>query len=112
MSNQTLTIKGQPYKLILKDDVFLYDGTACVGLTNKSNHEIIISMNSNWEDTLLHELMHAYFHECGLEEYCNDEILVDWLSKTIPQISKVYNIAFDRIEREIKKNRNGKCKKK
>lgn len=36
-----------------------------------------------------HEIMHAFFHEAGLRDYCEDETLVDWLALQIPKISKV-----------------------
>lgn len=36
-----------------------------------------------------HEIMHAFFHEAGLRDYCNDEILVEWLALQIPKICKV-----------------------
>lgn len=35
-----------------------------------------------------HEIVHAYFHEAGLMDYCKDEILVDWLALQIPKMVK------------------------
>lgn len=38
---------------------------------------------------LRHEIMHAFFHESGLNDYCRDEELVDWLAIQMPKIVKV-----------------------
>lgn len=40
---------------------------------------------------LRHEMMHAFFHEAGLEHYYEDENLVDWLALQIPKIIKAMN---------------------
>lgn len=36
-----------------------------------------------------HEIVHAFFHESGLMDYCYDEQLVDWIALQIPKIKKV-----------------------
>lgn len=37
---------------------------------------------------LRHELMHAFFNRSGLENYSNDERLVDWLAHELPAHTK------------------------
>lgn len=37
-----------------------------------------------------HEIIHAFFHESGLEDYTSDENLVDWLALQAPKILKVF----------------------
>lgn len=87
MKEQTITIKGQPYKLIVKDDYFLSEDNVCVGQANYSNNTIIVSLSSiDWQKTLLHELYHCFFRECGLMEYKSDETLVEWLAQTFEQV--------------------------
>lgn len=41
------------------------------------------------EQTLRHELFHAIFHEAGLDEYSEDETLVDCLAILYPKIEKI-----------------------
>jgi hypothetical protein len=35
---------------------------------------------------LRHEITHAFLHESGMQDYCDDEVLVDWLGIMIPKI--------------------------
>lgn len=39
-----------------------------------------------WREVIRHELIHAFFHEAGLEEYSNDEVLVNWIAYQFPKI--------------------------
>jgi hypothetical protein len=38
---------------------------------------------------LRHEIIHAFFHESGLQDRCEDEALIDWLAFQIPKIAKL-----------------------
>lgn len=38
---------------------------------------------------LCHEIIHAFLFESGLDSYCNDEVLVDWLALKLPQLVEV-----------------------
>lgn len=42
------------------------------------------------QETLRHEITHAFFYESGLDEYCEDERLVDWFAIQSPKIYKVF----------------------
>lgn len=35
---------------------------------------------------LRHEIVHAYFYESGINSWCQDEALVDWIALQIPKI--------------------------
>ena len=39
-----------------------------------------------WKEVIRHELIHAFFHEAGLEHYGEDEVLVDWIAYQLPKI--------------------------
>ena len=105
MKEQTITIKGQPYKLIFKNGCFLSDDCVCLGTTDRVEKEITINISNDTDylSTLLHELIHAYFWECGLGDYYRDETLVDWLAMQLPQISDTYNQCKRLIDKQKKK---------
>lgn len=42
-------------------------------------------------ETLRHELMHAFFFEAGLVEYCSDETLVDFIAQQFPKLHKIFS---------------------
>jgi hypothetical protein len=39
---------------------------------------------------LRHEIIHAFFHESGLPDYCADEKLVDWIALQASKIFKAF----------------------
>lgn len=41
-----------------------------------------------FSEVLRHELIHAFFHEAGLDNYGSDEVLVDWMAKQFPKMIK------------------------
>lgn len=43
-----------------------------------------------YNEVLRHEVIHAFFHECGLDDYCNNEELVYWLAMQFPKMLKVF----------------------
>lgn len=74
------------------------------GLFEAYSKEIIINSEINkntckeyaniekFENKVLrHEIIHAFFHESGLNEYCVDERLVDFLAFQLPKMTKVIN---------------------
>lgn len=40
--------------------------------------------------TVRHEIIHAVLHESGLEQYCEDEILVDALATLFPKMYQIF----------------------
>ena len=83
------------------------------GISELWSHEIILNLDDmdspnafdNVKDfyhkVLRHEVIHCMFHEMGLSQYCQDEVLVDALAIVFPKIQPVLN-AVDcmRIEKE------------
>lgn len=45
------------------------------------------------KEVLRHEIIHAFFNESGLEEYSENEQLVDWIAKQSPKILKAFQQA-------------------
>lgn len=50
------------------------------------------------EKTLRHELIHAIFHEAGLDCYAEDELLVDALAILYPKINKIMELEVNADE--------------
>lgn len=84
-----VNIKGVDYKIELKE--ILVSDDSAVGITIPLEKTIGLKLNQkDIDSTLLHELIHAYFYECGLIEQYRDESLTYWLEYNIPQIMKTY----------------------
>lgn len=97
MKKQYIIIKGVKYNINFYSDVRSY-----VGMTDTKKKEIIIFINQNEIDffkTIIHELLHAYFYECGLCRFSDDEQLIEWLEFTFLDIYS----DFSRIVEFIKK---------
>lgn len=73
------------------------------GLAELYSKELIIESNmddgsgtayanlSEFENKVIrHEIIHAFFHESGLVDYCKDEKLVDWMALQVPKMLKVF----------------------
>lgn len=45
------------------------------------------------KEILRHELIHAMFHEAGLDNYADDEILVDWIAVQFDKICAIIKLA-------------------
>ncbi|MFQ9515328.1 MAG: hypothetical protein ACLRZ9_05830 [Eubacterium sp.] len=56
-------------------------------LTDADSEEI---KKARYAETLRHELTHAFFTESGLEDYCENEQLVNWFAIQSPKIFKVF----------------------
>ena len=41
-------------------------------------------------EVLRHEIIHAFFNECGLSEYCDDERLIKYLGYQFPKLTKIF----------------------
>jgi hypothetical protein len=37
-----------------------------------------------------HEIIHAFFEESGLESYKHDELIVEWIAKQFPKLTKAF----------------------
>lgn len=95
MEKNKIKIKGRLYKVKFIDCDNLYNG-----LTNTETKTIIINNNLNNEtlfETVIHELIHSYFFECGLDEYCADEKLVTFLARHFFDLKKSFENIFKKI---------------
>jgi hypothetical protein len=70
-----------------------------ISIHNMSNMLDVDSPNyekeARYKETMRHEIIHAFFHESGLEDYCNDEVLVDWLAKQWNKMSIAFQEALE-----------------
>lgn len=98
-----IDILGQEYNLRLlteKEFPKLVSAKAS-GLAELYSKQLIINKDDTEEDgetfdnlkeytnkVIRHEIIHAYFHEAGLDHYCRDEHLVDWMAIQLPKMAK------------------------
>ena len=92
-----VNILGTPYNVIFDDKT----DTDKYGICERYSKEIFIYRKSfigedtckcvekTMDKTVRHELFHAIFHEAGLDEYCEDETLVDCLAILYPKIQQI-----------------------
>lgn len=74
-----VNIKGVEYKVYFVDEV-----PAVSGICDRKNKKIYVEILEDKDEmfnTLIHELLHAYFIECGLVSYSRDEVLISWLEQ-------------------------------
>lgn len=57
-----------------------------------SDHETTSQLSKElyYKNVLRHEIIHAFFFESGLDTYCNNEELVDWLAIQVPKMIDVF----------------------
>ena len=85
----SIYIKGRQYVLIAKDQI---DNGDSLGEINYTTRQIAISKDNYQIDTvILHELIHGFFHECGLREWAGNEALVNWIAYNIRDVMDVYD---------------------
>lgn len=86
-----IEILGTVYQFIVENEELErqnLDG-ACLCYTKKIQirpaekmlglYDTMEEKQSRFREVLRHELIHAMFFESGLGDYCDDEVLVDWL---------------------------------
>lgn len=96
-----INILGTEYNVIV-DDSLIPQG--CDGLCRTYSKEIIIKSKENMlcpddsienkecrqNEVARHEIVHAFFSEAGLEDYSNNEQLVDWIATQFPKLVKIF----------------------
>lgn len=101
MKNRTINILGTEYNIVIDKTL---EKTDFDGLHNSYSKQIsareIEDMLADETDTdqkqkrfdevMRHEIMHAFFIESGLTDYCLNEQLVDWFAIQSPKIFKVF----------------------
>ena len=94
-----IDIKGCLYEVEYVDKPFEFKGTLADATVDNNEKLITINRNAKDADRLIrHELIHAYFDECNLPCYSNDEVLVNWLAYAIPEIECSAALLFSDIE--------------
>ena len=67
----------------------LYDKKLILNKNNTSPTETTYDNLKAYSDKVIrHEIVHAFFHESGLMDYCQDEQLVDWIALQMPKLKK------------------------
>lgn len=96
-----ISVLGTIYEIF-----FDYEGEDADGETNVFTKEIHVKPTEKlldsdatdeerdaWSDHVMrHEIIHAYFMESGLLEYCYDETLVDWIATQWTKIARDFEV--------------------
>lgn len=79
MMKKIIKIKGKDYQFELKNDTWVGEnGATVVGETQYYPRKIIVANKNDIDETIIHELTHAFLHECGVDSL-DDEMLARWL---------------------------------
>lgn len=101
MENKIVNILGTEYKIIEDESLAksIADGE-CRPYEKEihirkiddllSDDDSIEVKEMRYKEVLMHELWHSLFFESGLEDYCDNEQLVDFLAKQAPKLFKVF----------------------
>lgn len=96
-----VNVLGTDYKIIADDSIITQD---IDGLCKSYDKKILIRSKANmlcsddsekvkdirYKEVLRHELVHAFFEESGLDDYSNNEQLVNWLATQFPKMLKAF----------------------
>lgn len=99
---KTINILGTEY--ILEQDESIIDKD-CDGLCAEYSKKISIrpvhemlckdctdqEREKRYNEVLRHEIIHAAFSESGLDDYSNNEQLVNWIAIQFPKLFKLFN---------------------
>lgn len=103
MKERKINILGTEYTLkgrCKTDPKMIYKDGYC----DKTSKELVILDSLNIKDdincvenpkiysnsVIRHEVIHAFFYESGLDEFFNNELLVDWIAMQYPKIKKIF----------------------
>lgn len=85
-----LTTEDQPVKLEDKDGYTeLYSKKIIIRTGYEDDPENVENLIEYKKKILRHELIHAFFHECGLRDYCEDEVLVDFIAAQFHKLQPI-----------------------
>lgn len=96
MKQIKINIKGQPYIIRYVNNLYGHSG-----VTNTANKYIHIQETEDayeLQKTIIHELIHAYFNECGLIEFSVNEILAYWFESHFQNINNDFVKIFQTFE--------------
>lgn len=78
----------------------LYSKEIIIKTGYEDNPNVFNNITDYREKVLRQEIIHAIFHECGLDNYCDDEVLVNFLAIQYPKIKGIMDKAHT-IHNEI-----------
>ena len=95
-----ISVLGQTYEVNTSCEEL--NGTTKDGICNEYDKKIKVrpvehmlndadlseTKEKRYEETVRHELIHAFFFESGFDNYSMNETLVDWIAMQIPKINK------------------------
>lgn len=61
------------------------------GLSIKQDIRCVDKPEKYANSVLRHEIIHAFFSESGMSDYCHNELLVDWIAVQFPKMFQVFN---------------------
>ena len=69
--------------------------TCVVDEMNATTPDCKQNLHEYKKSVIRHELIHAFFHECGLDScsWADNEMMVDWLAIQFPKLLKVFTDA-------------------
>ena len=99
-----VNVLGTEYEIITDDSII---SSGVDGLCKSYNKEIVIRSKGEmlcsedskaikelrYKEVLRHELVHAFFDESGLDDYSNNEQLVNWIAVQFPKMLKAFTEA-------------------
>ena len=68
----------------------LYSKKLIFDFTDKVDNLTFENIESYMQSVVRHEMMHAFFHEAGLDRYADDEVLVDFIAKQFPKLQELF----------------------
>ncbi len=111
MTKTKVTILGTTYTVLFgtpKELPQLEQGNA-VGITCPSKQEIQIDNRgyvNEVESTYRHEILHAFFYECGLVQYYQDETLVEFIATQYPKLQALFSVCItNKTKRRLKNDK-------
>lgn len=101
---QKCYILGTPYEVVSEEEVKktckledndglaeLYSKQLVVNLSHMNEPTSFDNIDAYYKKVLRHEMIHAFFHECGLTDYCSNEELVDFLALQLDKMWEIMN---------------------
>ena len=95
-----LNILGQTYNFKLttgREDDAMLDNDKLLGECRFYEKEIVVYRDLRQKEfqkqLIRHEIIHAFLHESGLEDYKNNEYLVNYIAMQFPKMLKVFKEA-------------------
>lgn len=97
-----MNILGTEYKLIIDTDYC--EDAGADGITERYEKKIymrsvqdmldkdssIQAKQRRYDETLRHEIVHAFLFESGLDKYGCDETVVQWMAAKMPQVTQIF----------------------